>query len=399
MDTTLPTTRPVLAGRALGAATLALLLGVFAVGSEALVISPLLEDVADDFGTGIDAAGLSVSVYGLAVAIVASAAGWVADRTSRRAAILLGLVIFAVAGLACALAPSLIGLVAGRALCGVGSGLFLPAAYAWVGDEVPYDSRARVMGWVISGWALALVAGVPLGGLIGQVAGWREALAALALLAAAATVLAVRLLPPAAPRPESEAPPARVGLRAALGVSAVRWLLLVNLLDMLAFYGVYTYLGSFLREELDVGSGPAAGLILLYGVGVAVMSTNGWVIDRIGKARAVSLTLLCLTVLFAGLPFSAAAPAALGAVLILMGTQQAGFLTAMATMATNAMPAGRGAVVALMSCTSYIGVMLGAAVMGPVFEGPGYRAIGLACAAITLIAAAVSLRLRSAAPS
>ena len=397
MGTSIPAPRPVLSGRALAAATLALLLGVFAVGSEALVISPLLEDVADDFGTGVDAAGLSVSVYGLAVAIVAPAAGWVADRTSRRGAILLGLVIFAVAGLLCAVAPSLLSLVAGRALCGVGTGLFLPAAYAWVGDEVPYESRARVMGWVISGWALALVAGVPLGGLIGEVAGWREALAALALLAAVATVMAVRLLPAAAPRSEGEEAPARVGLRAALAVGAVRWLLLVNLLDMLAFYGVYTYLGSFLREELDVGSGPAAGLILLYGIGVAVMSTNGWVIDRIGKARAVTLTLLCLTVLFAVLPLTAAVPVVLGVVLILMGTQQAGFLTAMATMATNAMPAGRGAVVALMSCTTYIGVMLGAALMGPVFEGPGYRVIGLACAAIALVAAGLSLRLRAAA--
>ena len=126
------------------------------------------------------------------------------------------------------------------------------------------------------------------------------------------------------------------------------------------------------------------------------MSTNGWVIDRIGKARAVTLTLLALTALFAVLPFAAAAPVTLGAVLILMGTQQAGFLTAMATMATNAMPSGRGAVVALMSSTTYIGVMLGAAVMGPVFEGPGYRAIGLACAAIALAAAALSLRLRAA---
>jgi predicted MFS family arabinose efflux permease len=396
--TTTGTAPPMLQGRALAAATLALLLGVFAVGSEALVISPLLEDVADDFGTGVGSAGLAVSVYGLAVAVVAPAAGWVADRTSRRAAILLGLVVFAVAGLACAVAPSLASLVVGRALCGVGSGLFLPAAYAWVGDEVPYESRARVMGWVISGWALALVAGVPLGGLIGEVAGWREALAALALLAVVATAMAVRLLPPAAARPEGVPAAARVGLRAALGVSAVRWLLLVNLLDMLAFYGVYTYLGSFLRDELEVGSGPAAGLILLYGIGVAAMSTNGWVIDRIGKARAVTLTLLVLTALFAALPFTAAAPVALGAVLILMGTQQAGFLTAMATLATNAMPAGRGAVVALMSSTTYIGVMLGAAVMGPVFEGPGYGAIGLACAAIALLAAALSVRLHASAP-
>ncbi len=387
--------RPVLQGRALAAATVALLLGVFAVGSEALVISPLLEDIAADFGTGVDAAGLSVSVYGLAVAIVAPAAGWVADRTSRRAAILGGLVIFAVAGVLCALAPSLLSLVIGRALCGVGSGLFLPAAYAWVGDEVPYERRGRVMGWVIAGWALALVAGVPAGGFIGQLAGWREALAALAGLAAVATVLAVRLLPGGSGAGHVGDRAARVGLRDALAVPAVRWLLTVNLLNMLAFYGVYTYLGSFLREELDVRSGAAGALILLYGVGVAVMSLNGRVIDRLGKARTVTLTLVMLTVLFAALPWTAAVPVALGTVLVVMGTQQAGFLTAMATLATNAMPAGRGAVVALMSCTTYIGVTLGAAVMGPVFEGPGYRVIGVACALIVLVAAGLSLRLRA----
>ena len=388
------TARPALEGRALVAATAALLLGVFAVGSEALVISPLLEDIADDFGTSVGAAGLSVSVYGLAVAVVAPAAGWVADRVSRRGAILWGLVVFAVAGAFCAVAPSLLGLVAGRALCGVGSGLFLPAAYAWVGDEVPYGSRARVMGWVIAGWALALVAGVPLGGLIGEVAGWREALAALAGLAAVATVLAVRLLPAGSGAARS-GDAARVGLRRALAEPAVRWLLAVNLLDMLAFYGVYTYLGSFLREELEVRSGVAGALILAYGAGVALMSVNGGVIDRLGKARTATLTQVALTAIYVGLPWLAAVPVALVLLLVVMGTQQAGFLTAMATLATNAMPEGRGAVVALMSCTTYIGVTLGAAAMGPVFAGPGYAVIGAVCAAIAAAAAVLSLRLRA----
>ncbi|MFN8123273.1 MAG: MFS transporter [Thermoleophilia bacterium] len=387
--------RPVLQGRALVAATVALLLGVFAVGSEALVISPLLEDIAADFGTGVDAAGLSVSVYGLAVAIVAPAAGWVADRASRRGAILAGLVVFAVAGILCAAAPSLLSLVAGRALCGVGTGLFLPAAYAWVGDEVPYESRARVMGWVIAGWALALVAGVPAGGFIGQVAGWREALAALAGLAALATVLAVRLLPSGSGAARAGDAGARVGLRRALGEPAVRWLLAVNLLDMLAFYGVYTYLGTFLREELDVRSGVAGALILFYGVGVAFMSVNGGLIDRLGKARTVTVTLVVLTGVYVALPWAAALPVLLAAVLVLMGTQQCAFLTGMATLATNAMPAGRGAVVALMSCTTYIGVTLGAAAMGPVYASPGYAVIGAACAVIALGAAVLSLRLRA----
>lgn len=379
-----------LEGRPLAAATVALLLGVFAVGSEALVISPLLEDIAADFDTGVGAAGLAVSVYGLAVAVVAPAAGWVADRLSRRVAILTGLVVFAVAGLLCAVAPSLPGLIGGRALCGVGTGLFLPAAYAWVGDEVPYESRARFMGWVVAGWALALVAGVPAGGLVGQLAGWREALAALAGLAALATVLAVRLLPVGSGADRTGDDAARIGLRRALAEPAVRWLLAVNLLDMLAFYGVYTYLGSFLREELDVRSGVAGALILFYGVGVAVMSANGGLIDRLGKERTVGIVLVVDAVIFVTMPWLGGVPALLVAALVVLGTQQAAFLTAMATLATNAMPAGRGAVVALMSCTTYIGVTVGAAAMGPVFAGPGYAVVGAVCAAVAITSAALS---------
>ena len=102
----------------LASAIWALLLGVFAVGSEALVISPLLADIADDLSTGIDGAGLSVSVYGLAVAVTAPLAGTIGDRISRRSTILLGLAIFAVAGVACAVAPSLWVLLAGRGSVG-----------------------------------------------------------------------------------------------------------------------------------------------------------------------------------------------------------------------------------------------------------------------------------------
>jgi len=46
-----------------------------------------------------------------------------------------------------------------------------------------------------------------------------------------------------------------------------------------------------------------------------------------------------------------------------------------------------GTVVALMSCTTYIGVTLGAALMGPVFAGPGFRAVGAITAASALAGA------------
>ncbi len=370
--------------------TIALLLGVFAVGSEALVISPLLEDIASDLATSLERAGLSVSVYGLAVATVAPGAGLVADRIGRRATILLGLAIFAAAGVLCAIAPTLAVLIGGRALCGVGAGLFLPAAYTWVGDEVPYEIRAQVMGRVIAGWAAALVLGVPLGGLIGQFAGWRESLAAMALLALAAAGAAVRLIPAGSGAARRSGP--RPGFSDTLRVPGVSRLLVVNLLDMLAFYGAYTYLGSYIREELNVRSGVASGLILLYGIGVALTSFNGRVLDRLGKERALTITLVALSMILVFLPTTSGSVLLLGAVLLLFGTQQSAFLTSMATVMTERSQEARGTAVALMSCTSYIGVTLGAAIMGPIFTGPGYWLVGLSCGGLCLVAAAVSAR-------
>lgn len=376
--------------RALAGATLALLVGIFAVGSEALVISPLLADIAHDLGVGIDGAGLSVSMYGLAVAVMAPAAGVLSDRISRRGTLLLGLAVFTAGGVTCAAAPTLAVLVAGRAVCGIGTGMFLPAAYAWVGDEVPYEDRARVMGRVVFGWALALVAGVPLGGLIGEVAGWREALVAMAVLAAVAAVAAAKLLPGRSGSRDAATPRrSGAGIRTALRVPGVPRLLAVNLLDMFAFYGVYTYLGSFLREELDVGSGGAGAMILLYGLGVAAIALNGRMLDRIGKSRALVATLFANTAIMLALPWLGGQPVALGAVVALLGVAQGGFLTAMATVTTQASVESRGTVVALMSSTTYIGVTLGAAVMGPIFDGPGFGLVGAISAVFALVGAMV----------
>lgn len=375
--------------RALAGATLALLVGIFAVGSEALVISPLLADIARDLGVGIDTAGLSVSMYGLAVAVMAPMAGVLSDRISRRGTLLWGLVVFSAGGVICAVAPTISVLVAGRAVCGIGTGMFLPAAYAWVGDEVPYADRGRVMGRVVFGWALALVAGVPLGGLIGEVAGWREALVVLAVLAVVAAVAAARLLPPSARGAAAARSSLARGISEALRVATVPRLLTVNLLGMFAFYGVYTYLGSFVRDELEVGSGVAGAIILLYGLGVAVIALNGRVLDRFGKSSALVLALFLNAVIMFSVPWLGGSPLALAAVVALFGITQGGFLTAMATEITQASEVSRGTVVALMSSTTYIGVTLGAAIMGPIFDGPGFGLVGAICGGAALVGLAI----------
>ena len=59
--------------------------GVCAVGSEALLLSPVLKDIASEFSLTPAAAGLAVTIYGIALAVVAPFGGLISDRLSASA--------------------------------------------------------------------------------------------------------------------------------------------------------------------------------------------------------------------------------------------------------------------------------------------------------------------------
>src|SRR4051812_45911232 len=154
-----------------------LLIGVFAIGSQSFLLSPVLKDVAASLKVSERHAAYAFTAYAISVAIFAPVIGLVGDLFCRRMVLLAGLAAFAVGGFAGATAQALWQLLAGQAICGIGAGAFLPSTYAFVGDEVAYGERAKAMGRVMSGWAAALALGVPLGGIVGEAIGWRAALA------------------------------------------------------------------------------------------------------------------------------------------------------------------------------------------------------------------------------
>ena len=86
---------------------LALTLGVFAAGSEELVISPLLPDLAQAFSSDVSVLALSISIYGLMIFIGAPLLVPLGDKYSRELSLLAGLLIFTAGTVICALAHNL----------------------------------------------------------------------------------------------------------------------------------------------------------------------------------------------------------------------------------------------------------------------------------------------------
>jgi MFS transporter, DHA1 family, inner membrane transport protein len=242
------------------------------------------------------ARGLDVDLTDLGVALAISELcgllspliGRLAERVSRR----------------WSMAGGLVGVAAGAALAGVstdvvtfGAGLFLLAISkivfdvglgAWIADHVPYATRGRVVGLTETAWALGLLVGVSLMGLITAATSWRWGYATAAIaVAVMAGVLAVRIDAGARRvRPQASAGAADPTAR----LTAAGWAAVVGLFCLMsATQALFVTFGPWLEDEFGVSNaGLAAVAFGLGALELAASTTSAARTDRWGKERSVA---------------------------------------------------------------------------------------------------------------
>jgi EmrB/QacA subfamily drug resistance transporter len=137
-----------------------------------------------------------INAYLLPLSALVLLGGALGDRLCRPATFALGIVLFAAASAACASAPSLAWLIAGRVLQGVGAALLTPNSLAILNDTFEGSARGRAIGL----WAAASAAtsgfGPVLGGWLIDTIGWRSIFVINLPLATAALLLLWRGRPP-----------------------------------------------------------------------------------------------------------------------------------------------------------------------------------------------------------
>jgi MFS family permease len=110
-------------------------------------------------------------------------AGRLADRVGHRRLFTIGLAAFGATSLLCGVAPSGAFLVGARAASGVAAALTVPPALALLVAGTDEQRRPRALGWWTAAGAGGGIAGLALGGVITDLAGWRAAFVAPAVLA------------------------------------------------------------------------------------------------------------------------------------------------------------------------------------------------------------------------
>ncbi len=173
------------------------LLYLFGVVSMALVgiLSPLALRITGDLHVPSSAIGLTIALFSLPSAAVATVGGGLVDRIGPRAALLIAAALIVVADIALALAPSLLVFDVGMLLMGTGFVGLVIGAPAMMMARLTATLRTRAMAfWSTygpTGFSLGLLMAVPFTGKLN----WRFALVAHGLLTLALGLVAIALLP------------------------------------------------------------------------------------------------------------------------------------------------------------------------------------------------------------
>lgn len=124
---------------------------------------PVIAEALD--GLGLYAAAFSLTLATSVIGMVV--AGALADR-ARPVQPLVGVVAFALGLLAAGLATSMTVLLVGRALQGLGSGMFIVALYVIVARAFPAGQRAKVLAAFSAAWVVPSLVGPMISGFIVQ---------------------------------------------------------------------------------------------------------------------------------------------------------------------------------------------------------------------------------------
>lgn len=182
---------------------LALLLGLQPVTTDLYL--PALPSIARELASPIHLTQLTLSALILAFGCSQLVIGPLADRLGRRSVLAGGLTLYAAAAAASAASDGIHMLVACRALQGVGLAAAVVCARAMLRDLYRPADGARVMSQALSGLGLIALASPVVGGLVAGAWGWRAALAATGVVAAATLALLLARVPETLATPNPDA--------------------------------------------------------------------------------------------------------------------------------------------------------------------------------------------------
>lgn len=366
---------------------IALVICVFIVNMSEFVPIGLLTDIATDFSVSESTAGLLISMYAWAVAILSLPIMLLLRKMEFRRMLIMTIIIFAVFQILSGVANSYGMLMVSRIGVAVAHSIFWSIATPLAVRIVPSQYRKLAISAVATGTSVAMIVGLPLGRIIGLALGWRMTFVVIAIVA----IIALILLALVFPRLENAGTFTLKRLP-----DLFRNKVLVGIYIMLAIYvtGYYTgysYIEPFLYQVAGFSDNMVTVALTVFGIaGIvgSILFTKYY--DRT-RFNFMMMSLVGSAVCLLLLEPSALMGMVVLAVCAFWGLFATSFNVTFQNETMRASPADGSAIsMALFSGIFNVGIAMGSIVGGWITDGPGVQDIGFVGAACVIVAAVIA---------
>lgn len=251
---------------------------------------PSFPTLAQQFATDVEHIQLSLAAYFVGIAIGQLFYGPLADRFGRRVPLLVGVALFALGSLACAIAPSLEWLIAARFVQALGGCAGMVITRAVVRDLCDPLASAKVFSQLVLVMGLAPILAPLGGGLLLNTLGWPWIFHSLAIFATLCLLAVLRWLPETRPQ---ELPPAPLSgafgqYRALLGNAPFMG---YSLAGGVAMAGMFAYIAGSPFVFIELYGVPAEHYGWLFGSNAAGFVIMAQINARLVRAGGPALWL------------------------------------------------------------------------------------------------------------
>jgi len=351
---------------------------------------PVLPHLSRQFGASPTLIGLLFASFGVTLLAVSVPMGTFSDRIGRRLPLIGGLLALSASSVLFAFAPGMTWLFAARLAQGAADAVTWVVGFALIADLYAAEERGRVMGFVMSGSTFGFMTGPTLGGWLYETGGIQLPYLFTAGLALVVAVGIASLIFPSTGKAHEPLPLSTIVRVPAVATCAIAVIVGGGTIAMLE-----PVLSLFLNSSL--GLGPAR-IGLVFGVGALVAAALhpvfGHIADRVGGR---SLTLWGVAAIGAMLPllsqsWSFLSAAGLYTIMALaIATMITPSLTYMAEATASAGSPSFGVAYGLYNVAWAIGLLLGPALGGYLYERLGFTWLTLLWApAVVLVALMLS---------
>ncbi|MGW9123853.1 MFS transporter [Paenibacillus chitinolyticus] len=269
-----------------------LALAVFLIGTIEYIITGVIEMIAVDLGVSTSEAGLLVTVFALAAAIVAPILIALTINVDRKKLLMAALSVFIASNGLMFVNLSYETVLWIRIIQGASGGITTVVAMAVATRLVEKERRGNAIGIILMGLSSSLVLGVPIGTFFSEMFGWRVLFIGIGLL----SVLPLLIIYKKVPAIKEED---KVTLRMQLSIlrnSNILTALVITLFYIGGYSTLFTYMTPFLQAASSLSITEISGVLFLAGICSFVGSRVG---GQLADAKGSKFT-ICLGLLLQG---------------------------------------------------------------------------------------------------